>query len=275
MHRRCFCALAAVLYLAVSVRAQPNVTAPQSAYSYEQRLGAQLSPDLLFHDEVGRKVRLGEYFGKRPVMLVIVQYRCRMLCNEVLNGLVTSLRAMPGNVGDQFEVLTISFDDREGADLAAAKKATYLEEYGRHSAATGWHFLTGDKDAISELTEAIGFQYAYSPKQDAFAHPTGLVVLTPDGRTSAYVDGIDFPPEQLQERLAIAAEGNIGRRVPSYWRRLRLCYDYDPATGGYSLNIMRSVRLGGALTALVLGGVLLTTWWRSRRAVRRELPAAG
>jgi protein SCO1 len=275
MHCRCICALAAVLCVAVSVHAQPNVTAPQSAYSYEQRLGAQLSPDLLFRDETGREVRLSEYLGKRPVILVIVQYRCRMLCNEVLNGLVTSLRAMPGNVGDQFDVLTISFDDREGADLAAAKKVKYLEEYGRPNSARGWHFLTGDKDAISELTEAVGFQYAYSPKQDAFAHPTGLVVLTPDGKTSAYLDGIDFPPAQMQERLATAAEGNIGRPVPSYWRRLMLCYDYDPATGGYSLNVMRSVRLGGALTVLVLGGVLLTTWWRSRRAARRELPAAG
>ena len=275
MHfRRCIGALTALLASSVSCPAQPNVTAPQSAYSYEQRLGTQLSPDLPFRDEAGRDVRLGDYFGKRPVILVIVQYRCRMLCNEVLNGLVASLRGMPGNVGEQFEVLALSFDDREGADLAAAKKEKYVEEYGRPYAAHGWHFLTGDKDAIAELTEAVGFQYAYSPKQDAFAHPTGLVVLTPDGKTSAYVDGIDFPPEQVQEKLAAAAEGKVGRPVPSYWRRLMLCYDYDPATGGYSLNVMRTVRVSGALTVLVLGGVLVTTWWRSRRAASGGMPAA-
>jgi protein SCO1 len=273
--RRCFCALVALIGMAVPVRAQPNVTAPQSAYSYEQRLGTRLSPGLLFRDEAGREVRLGDYFGKRPVILVIIQYRCRMLCNEVLNGLVTSLRALPGNVGEQFEVLTISFDDRETPEVAAAKKATYVEEYGRPNAAEGWHFLTGDKDAIRELTEAVGFQYAYSPKQDVFAHPSGLVVLTPQGKTSAYLDGIEFPPDQLQSRLATAAENQIGRPVPSYWRRLMLCYDYDPATGGYSLNVMRSVRLGGLLTVLVLAGVLVTTWWRTRHAPRRRLPNAG
>ncbi|HEY1860020.1 MAG TPA: SCO family protein [Gemmataceae bacterium] len=267
MHRRlCLCAIGALCCVVIPLRAQPNVTAPQSAYSYEQRLGTQISPDLLFRDETGRDVRLGDYFGKRPLILVIIQYRCRMLCNEVLNGLVASLRALPGNVGDQFDVLTISFDDRETPELAAAKKTTYIEEYGRPYVAEGWHFLTGDKQAVHDLTEAVGFQYAYSPKQDVFAHPSGLVVLTPDGKTSAYLDGIEFPPDQLQARLVNAAEGKIGRPVPSYWRRLMLCYDYDPATGGYSLNIMRAVRLGGALTVFVLGGVLVTTWWRSRRA---------
>jgi protein SCO1 len=274
-HIRCVCAFAAFACLAIPLRAQPNVTAPQSAYSYEQRLGTQLSPDLHFRDETGRDVCLGDYFGKRPFILVIIQYRCRMLCNEVLNGLVTSLRAMPGNVGEQFDVLTISFDDRETSEIAAAKKAIYVDEYGRPNVAECWHFLTGDKDAIDKLTEAVGFQYAYSPKQDVFAHPSGLVILTPEGKTSAYLDGIEFPPAQLQARLANAAEKQIGRPVPSYWRKLLLCYDYDAATGGYSLNVMRSVRLGGALTVLVLASVLLTTWWRARHAPRRDLPTAG
>jgi len=271
----CFWAVAAFALLAVPVLAQPNVTAPQSAYSYEQRLGTQLSPDWLFRDEADSEVRLGAFLGKRPVILVIVQYRCRMLCNEVLNGLVTTLRGLPGNVGDQFEVVTVSFDDRETPELAAAKKGIYVEEYGRPYAADGWHFLTADKDTIRELTDAVGFQYAYSPKQDVFAHPSGLVVLTPNGRTSAYLDGIDFPADQLQARIADAADGKIGRPVPSYWRRLMLCYDYDPDTGGYSLNVMRAVRLGGALTVLILGVVLLTTWWRSRRASRGNPTMAG
>jgi protein SCO1 len=272
--RRCLCTLAAFALLAIPAWGQPNVTAPQAAYSYEQRLGTQLSPDWLFRDEAGSEVRLGAFLGKHPVILVIVQYRCRMLCNEVLNGLVTCLRGLSGNVGDQFEVITVSFDHRETSELAAAKKGIYVEEYGRPHAAKGWHFLTADKDTIRELTDAVGFQYAYSPKQDVFAHPSGLVVLTPDAKTSAYLDGIEFPPDQLQARLVDAADGKIGRPVPSYWRRLMLCYDYDPATGGYALNIMRAVRLGGALTVLVLGGVLVTTWSRSRRsAQRRPTPA--
>jgi protein SCO1/2 len=261
-----FCAVIVLASAAAPVAAQPNVTAPQTAYSYDQRLGTQVPPSLVFHDETAHDVRLGGYFGKRPVILVIVQFRCRMLCSEVLNGVVASLRGLPGNAGETFDVITVSFDHRETSDLAAAKKATYVEEYGRPGADRGWHFLTGDEEAISQLNEAVGFRFAYSPKQDAFAHPTGLVVLTPEGKTSAYLDGIEFPSAELQERLANAADGQIGRPVPSYWRRLMLCYDYDPTTGGYSLNVMRAVRLGGVLTVLVLGGVLLTTWRRSRRA---------
>jgi protein SCO1/2 len=260
--------LAALLGLTASASAQPNVTSPVSMYSYEQRMGTQIPCDLTFRDETGREVRLGDYFGKRPIILAIVQYRCRMLCTEVLNGLVETLRAMPGEPGDAFEVLTISFDPREKCDLAAEKKSSYLEQYGRPHAAKGWHFLTGNEDAIAGLTEAAGFRYEYSPKQDKFAHPTGLVVLTPKGQISAYLDGITFNPSDLEQRLQKAKEEGISPPTPAYHRVLLLCYDYDPSTAGYSLNVMRAVRLGGLVTVVVLGGCILLTCLRSWLAKR-------
>jgi protein SCO1/2 len=272
-----FVPLALAVLLAANARglAQPNVTSPVSAYSYEQRMGTQVPPELKFRDETGKEVRLGDYFGTRPILLTIIQYRCRMLCSEVLNGLVEGLRGMPGDPGVQFEVLTISFDKRESPELASEKKATYLEAYGRPQAAAGWHFLTGDQDAIDGLTSATGFRFEYSPKQDVFAHPTGLVVLTPQGKVSAYLDGITFKPADLESRLAKAAAEEISRPTPAYHRVLLLCYDYDPSSGGYSLNIMRSVRLGGVLTVLVLIGCILLAWRRARREARKSLTTAG
>jgi protein SCO1/2 len=267
--------LAALLGAAGDVPAQPNVTSPVSAYSYEQRMGTPVSAELTFRDETGKEVHLGDYFGKRPIILAIVQFRCRMLCTEVLNGLAEGLRAMPGDPGDQFEVLTISFDKRETPELAADKKANYLEQYGRPQAADGWHFLTGDEEAIAGLTEATGFRYEYSPKQDKFAHPTGLVILTPQGKVSAYLDGITFKPSDLEPRLAKAAAEEISPPTPAYHRVLLLCYDYDPSTGGYSLNVMRAVRLGGLVTVLVLGGCILLAWRRARREARNPLTTAG
>jgi protein SCO1/2 len=275
MKRLALYAFAALLGANALVLAQPNVTSPVSAYSYEQRMGTQVPPDLTFLDETGKEVRLGDYFVNRPIILVIVQFRCRMLCTEVLNGLVEALRGMPGEPGDQFEMLAISFDARETPELATEKKANYLEAYGRPHTAAGWHFLTGNQDAIDALTEATGFRYEYSPKQDIFAHPTGLVVLTPHGRVSAYLDGIAFKPSELEQCLARAAAEEISPPTPAYHRVLLLCYDYDPSTGGYALNVMRAVRLGGITTVAVLGSVVFLAWLRSRRASRDPLTTAG
>jgi protein SCO1/2 len=274
MKRMALFALTALLGSRTYVPAQPNVTSPVSAYSYEQRMGTQVPPNLKFLDETGSEVDLGDYFGKRPILLVIVQYRCRMLCTEVLNGLVEGLRGMPGEPGEQFEVLAIGFDKRETPELASQKKANYLEAYGRPQTAAGWHFLTGDQDAIDSLTTATGFRYEYSPKQDIFAHPTGLVVLTPQGRVSAYLDGITFKPAELDRRLAKAAAEEISPPTPAYHRVLLLCYDYDPSTGGYALNVMRAVRLGGIATVAVLGACIFFAWLRARRDGRSSLTTA-
>jgi protein SCO1/2 len=245
---------------------------PERRWSYEQRLGESVPLDAAFTDEEGRAARLGAYFNRgRPVVLVLVQYLCPSKCSIVLNGLTTCLRGMKGEPGTDFEVVVVSFDPREKdkAGLAAAKKASYVEEYGRAETARGWHFLTGDLPQIIKLTAAVGFNYAYSPKTDQFAHPTGVVVLTPSGKVSQYLDGLYYPRDAMEEALARAAAEGIARPTPSYSRLLILCYDFDPATGTYRFTIMSAVRLAGALTVLALVVGLATAFVRERRARRR------
>jgi len=252
--------------------AQPSLSSPESSYSYEQRLNVAVPPDLEFTDESGQPVKLGDYFGKRPVVFVLAQYRCAMLCNQVLNGLVEGLRGLPDDAGDKFEVLIVSFDPREKPELAAAKKAGYVADYGRPGADKGWHFLTGEQASIDLLTDTVGFRYGYSQPQDRFAHPTGVVVLTPSGKISRYFYGIDFPSADLGKAIDAAGAEQIGRPVPAYARVLLLCYDYDPKSGSYSLNVMNAVRLAGALTVVVIAVCLVLGWLRERRASRERQP---
>jgi protein SCO1 len=263
--------LSLAIWVAVtaSAFAQPNTSSPEATYSYDQRLGAQAPRDLLFQDEQGRDVHFGDFLGKRPIVLVMAQFRCPMLCNQVLNGLVDCLRGLPANAGEGFEVIVISFDKRERPELAAAKKAAYVADYGRPGAETGWHFLTGPQDSIDSVALAIGFQYAFSERQDRFAHPTGVVILTAEGKVSGYLYGILYPGDEMRVGLDKAAEGKIGSPVPTYRRVLLLCYDYDAATGGYSASVMKMVRTGAVLIVLILAVGLTIAWVRERRAVRR------
>jgi protein SCO1/2 len=261
----------ASVVLTPAALAQPSAYSPEATFAYDQRLGTQVPGNLLFQDEQGREVCLGDYLGKRPIVLVLAQYRCPMLCNEVLNGLVDCLRGLPANAGEGFEVLVVSFDPREQPELAAAKKATYVGDYGRPGAEAGWHFLTGPQESIDPLTLAVGFQYAYSPERDRYAHPSGLVVLTPEGKVSAYLYGILYEADEMQRDLAAAAAGQVGAPVPTYRRVLLLCYDYDTATGSYSANVMKMVRAGGVLIVLILGiGVAVALVRERRAATRRE-----
>jgi protein SCO1/2 len=275
MTRVCAFALAALLGSAPGALAQLNVPPPEAAFSYDQMLNQQIPLDLLFRDEAGHEVRLGDAFGKRPVVLALVQFRCRMLCTQVLNGLLETLRGMPGDAGDQFEVVVVSFDPREKPDLARDKKAAYVEAYGREHTAKGWHFLTGEQEAITALTETVGFRYAYNPQGDVFAHPSGLVVSTPEGKPSKYFYGIKYPVGDLQQAIDAATVRRIGRPVKPLDRVLLLCYDYDPATGTFVANVMKAVRLGGALTVLVIGGALFIAWRRERRLSRSSFDASG
>ena len=234
----------------------------------DQKLNAQVPADLLFRDEAGRDVRLGDYFGKRPLVLALVYYKCPGLCTMVLNDITRAMNSMRSSCGEQFDILTVSFDPRETPDLALEKKQQYLRAYLRPKAAEGWHFLTGDQPSIAALTQAVGFRYAWDPKFSQYAHASGIIVLTPQGKTARYFYGIDFAPNDLQLALA---EANQGKSVSITDRVLLYCFHYDPSTGKYSLMITRVVQLGGVVTVLLLGTFLLMMFRADRRNRR---PAA-
>jgi len=231
----------------------------------DQKLDAQIPLDLVFRDEQGRAVALREYFGEKPVILSLVYYECPMLCTLILNGLLRSLRALPLTVGKEFTVLTVSFDPREGPELAAAKKQAYVRSYGRPGAEGGWHFLTGEETAIRQLTDAVGFRYAFDPETGQFAHASAIMVLTPHGRIARYFYGVEYAPRDLRFGLIEAAQGKIGSPVDQI---LLYCYHYDPKTGKYSVLVLNVLRLAGAATVLILGGFMLVMFRRDRRKKR-------
>ncbi len=232
------------------------------AIAFDQRLNAQVPLDLVFRDETGKPVQLNNYFGEKPVVLTLVYYECPQLCSLVLNGLVRTLRALSFDVGNQFTVITVSFDPGETPTLAATKKGAYLERYRRAGARGGWHFLTGDESSIAQLTKAVGFRYAYDAEQDQYAHATGIMVLTPQGRISRYFYGLEYSPRDLRLGLVEASANQIGSPVDQL---LLYCYHYDPATGKYGLIIMNVLRLAGITTVLALGSFILMMSRRDRR----------
>jgi protein SCO1/2 len=239
---------------------------------FDQKLDAQVPLGLTFTDEAGRAVRLGDYFDGKPVILVLAYYRCPMLCTEVLNGLVRALLDVPLDIGKDFHVVTVSFDPREKHELAAAKKKTYLERYGRPGAEAGWHFLTGDEEPIRRLTEAVGFRYVYDERNDQFAHASGILVLTPAGKVSRYFYDVRYSPRDLRLGLVEASANRIGSPVDQV---LLFCFHYDPAEGRYGPTIMNFVRLGGVLIVLAIGLFVAYLWWQERRKANPVLPTAG
>jgi protein SCO1/2 len=239
---------------------------PLARVAFEQRLGAPLPLDVPFRDEDGRTVRLGAYWGRKPVVLALVYYACPMLCTEVLNGLASALDVLDESVGEEFDVVTISFDPRETPVMAAGKKKAYLDRYKRPTAAAGWHFLTGDEASIKAVTDAAGFQYAWDAKTEQFAHATGVIVTTPDGRLSRYFFGIDFAPRDLKFALIESSNGQVGRLAD---KLLLYCYHYDPSSGTYGLVVTRLVRAGGVVTLLALVGFVVVSLARERRAEGR------
>jgi protein SCO1 len=228
---------------------------------FDQRLNTQIPFDLVFQDETGRMVRLGDFFDTRPVILTLAYYECPMLCGLGLDGLAQSLRALSFSVGEQFVVLTVSFDARDTSARAAAKKAQLLRSYARPGAAQGWHFLTGDEASIRQLTQTVGFRYVYDPEKDQFAHAAGIVVLTPQGTIARYLYGLEFEPKAVRLALLEAATGTIGSPID---RLLLFCYQYDPATGTYGVIIMNVLRLAGLITVVALGGFLALMFSRER-----------
>ncbi len=219
-----------------------------------QRLEQQIPLDLLFRDETGKTVRLGDYIGKKPVILNFVYYRCPMLCPELLIGLESALKVLKFDVGKEFDVVTVSFDPNDTPQLATAKKADILKRYGRPGAENGWHFLTGQAESITALAQAAGFQYHFDQKTGQFAHATAIMVLTSEGKLSQYYYGVEFPPKDLRLSLIQASDNKIGTVADAV---LLYCFHYDPATGKYSVMIGRVIQVGGGLTIVLLGAMLL------------------
>jgi len=232
----------------------------------EQHLDGQVPPDLTFVDDAGRTVKLGDYFGTKPLILNLVYYNCTMLCGEALAGLSGSMKMVKFDVGNQFDVITVSFNPQETSAIAAEKKQEYLKRYGRPGAASGWHFLTGPAESINALTKAVGFQYQYDPKSKQYAHATAIMVLTPQGRISRYFYGVDYPPKDLRMGLVEASQGKIGNAVDQV---LLYCYHYNPETGKYGAVITNILRLGAGLTILLLGGLLFVLFRLDKAAAAR------
>ncbi len=233
-----------------------------ASVSYDQRLNEQLPLDLPFRDEEGRQVKLGDYFGAKPVVMAFVYYECPMLCTQVLNGLTTSLMILEESVGREFDVIAVSFDPRETPALANGKKKSNLDRYKRPETAKGWHFLTGDESSIKALTDAAGFHYAWDEKTQQFAHPSGIIVTTPEGKLSRYFFGIEYAPRDVKFALMDSSAGRIGNAIDQL---LLYCYHYDPATGSYGFVAMRAVRVGGAVTVLALLGFVVVSIRREGR----------
>lgn len=267
--------LAAVALLAPPARliaADSPATIVQKV-GFDQKLGAQMPLDVPLRDESGRLVHLSDYLdGSKPAILTFNYYRCPMLCSKELDSLTRSLRAMTIELGRDFQVITISISPQEPPSLAAAKKRSYLKALDRPGGEAGWHFLTADSRSIAALTDTAGFRYAYNPALDSYAHDAGILIVTPKGRISKYLSGLDYPARSIQAILKASSTGTIGRAIT--WVKL-LCYDYDPSTGKYTLAIMRTVQAGGIATVLALAIAIPLMNRRARlRAESASAPTA-
>ena len=228
----------------------------------DQKLNAQVPADLVFHDETGKEVKLGQYFGKRPMILALVYFKCPQLCTVVLNDLVRTMNAMNAqSIGKQFDVLTVSFDPDETPALAADKKKQYLRAYGRDGAAEGWHFLTGSAASIKTLTDTVGFRYSWDPIYKQYIHASGLTILTPTGRVSKYLYGIDYDPLDVRLDLDVAAGDKIG----SLTEQVVLYCFHDDGTGKHHLAVDRLIKTSAGLTVLGLGAFLTVMFRRERK----------
>jgi len=235
--------------------------APLREIGFDQNLGNLVPLDTEFRDETGRTIALGEYFGKRPVVMVFAYYDCPMLCTIVINGLASALDVLSLVPGKDFEIVTVSFDPHDTPATAAAKKAPYIARYKQPGAAAAWHFLTGEQRAIDRLTHAAGFRYVWDKETKQFAHPTGIVVLTPDGRLARYLFGIEYGPRDLRYAIVEASSGQVGSPVDSL---LLYCFHYDPLTGRYGVAIIRVIRLAAGVTVVGLATFIVIMLRRER-----------
>lgn len=236
---------------------------------FDQRLGRQVRLETPFRDELGRPVHFGDYFGERPVVLVLAYYHCPMLCDLVLNGLTGSLRALSFTPGREFEVVVVSIDPGETPQLASGKKREILSHFNRTGVEDGWHFLTGTQASIAALTDDVGFRYVHDAARNEYAHAAGITVLTPRGQVSRYIFGIDFPPRDVRLALIESGEDKIGSLID---QAVLYCFHYDPATGRYSAAAMRLLRVAAAVT---LAGIVAMIFLLRRRETQKPLPGVG
>jgi protein SCO1/2 len=245
-----------------------NVPPQFKEVTFRQQLGERLPLDATFRDEDGQAVTLGQFFGSKPVLLAFVYYQCPLLCSQVMNGISSALKVMPFTPGEEFEVVLVSFDPRDTPEAANAKKRAHLLHWNRQDTAAGWHFLTGDEATIKRVTAAAGFSYTWDPPSKQFAHVSGVLTLTPDGRLSRYFYGVEYSPKELRLALVESGAGKVGSVVDEL---LLYCFQYDPESGRYGAIVLNMIRLGGLLTlGLIAGFILLTRRRDPRRPVERH-----
>src|SRR5215510_4892862 len=240
-----------------------NVPPQFKDVTFAQRLGQKLPLDVRLKDESGRNVALGEYFGKRPVVLAFVYYQCPLLCTQIMNGISSALKVLPYTPGNEFDVVLVSFDPRDTPEAANAKKRAHLDHWAARETANGWHFLTGDEASIRQVTAAAGFTYQWDAETQQFAHVSGLLVATSDGTLSRYFYGVEFSPKDLRLALVDSGKGKVGSVVDEL---LLYCYQYDPSHGKYGAVFMNIMRLGAVLTVIVIGGFILLMRRREMRS---------
>jgi protein SCO1/2 len=262
--------LFALLLLGLSATARADSSTPidiAHGVRFDQNLGAQVPLNLPFISDTGMPVHLGDYFHKRPVLLVLDYYRCPNLCGIVLNSLVASLKGLTYNAGDRYEIVIVSIDPRDAPKTSALKKLGYVDSYQRPQTADAWHFLTGSPAAIKTLADTVGFHYLYDPASDQYAHPSGMMVLTPGGMTSRYFFGIEFPPAQIDAALNVAAASKVNSPVYDF---LLLCCRYNPLQGKYGILIFNVMRVAGCLMVLLVAGYVIHSL-RAESAARVEI----
>ena len=247
-----------------------DMPGPLKEVRFDQHLGRELPLDAPFVDEHGEAVTLGDYFGERPVVLAFVYYQCPMLCTLTMNGLAASLDVVDLEIGRELDVVAVSFDPGEGPAEARVTEEATLRRYGRPETAAGWHFLTGGEAAIARLTEAAGFSYTYLPESDEYAHTSGIVIVTPEGKISQYFFGVEYPPKDVRLALVEASSGAIGSVVDQL---LLYCFRFDPQQGKYTAATMRILRLVGGVFVVAL---ILFLWisWRRERAQSQAFSGA-
>lgn len=245
------------------VRAAEETPAQMEGVDIVEHLGSTPPLDLTFRNEAGETVPLSTYVkGDKPVILTLVYYNCPMLCNMILNGLVEGMRGIEWTPGEDYRVVTVSIDARETPELAQEKKANYLAQLGKPEAAEGWHFLVGERENIKKLAEAVGFGFRYDADRMEYAHGAAIFLMSPEGKLTRYLYGIQFPPKQLKLALVEAGEGKLGSALDRFVLR---CYHYDPASRKYGVYIWGIMRTGGLLTVLLVGLMLFIFWRRERR----------